>query len=71
MAGENQKDWDFQGPPSAKGTVLLVSFARVTACIMGQKKVRDFHPGPFAIGSACWARTSDKVINSHLLYQLS
>jgi len=23
------------------------------------------------IGSACWARTSDPMINSHLLYQLS
>jgi hypothetical protein len=22
-------------------------------------------------GSACWARTSDPMINSHLLYQLS
>jgi len=22
-------------------------------------------------GCSCWARTSDKMINSHLLYQLS
>lgn len=26
---------------------------------------------PFLFGSACWARTSDPLINSQLLYQLS
>ena len=26
---------------------------------------------PYYIGSLCWARTSDKLINSQLLYQLS
>ena len=26
---------------------------------------------PWEFGSACWARTSDPLINSQLLYQLS
>lgn len=26
---------------------------------------------PFCFGSACWARTSDPLINSQLLYRLS
>ena len=28
-------------------------------------------PEPLETGSDCWTRTSDPVINSHLLYQLS
>ena len=35
-----------------------------------KKGPTEISVGPYN-GSDCWTRTSDKVVNSHLLYQLS
>ena len=36
-----------------------------------KSRLRALKPAFLIIGSACWARTSDPLINSQLLYQLS
>jgi hypothetical protein len=36
-----------------------------------EKKSPDVNRGAFSNGSRCWTRTSDPLINSQLLYQLS
>ena len=54
--------------------VLLETPAHPTGLFSPRKadsKKPDQWPGFSLFGSACWARTSDPMINSHLLYQLS
>ena len=35
----------------------------------GRKRKGSDDSGPFKIGSGSWIRTSDQVVNSHLLYR--
>ncbi len=47
-------------------------YLTVVAEVCRYKKGVAHMCNPFHLfGSACWARTSDPMINSHLLYQLS
>ena len=47
---------------------LLVYLAVVCFVVVIPENIRVFS---LLFGSACWARTSDPLINSQLLYQLS
>ncbi len=77
--------WTALAPP-VRGAASPRSFARLRAVLAdgpaltllasaqqgGTQKKGPSMRDPFSVfGSACWARTSDPLINSQLLYQLS
>jgi hypothetical protein len=56
--------------PGTKAAALL-EFEKALGAKVWERIKAQMCSGPFFYGSRCWTRTSDPLINSQLLYQLS